>query len=53
MDIQHKYNKCIHDRSLSWLGTCTSIKRGGVKIVLRMAQFSMQHSTNHGVHHYG
>ena len=24
----------IHDRSLSWLGTETSIKRGGVKLVL-------------------
>jgi hypothetical protein len=24
----------IHDRSLSWLGTGTSIKSGGVKLVL-------------------
>jgi len=23
----------IHDRSLSWLGTCTSIKSGGIKLV--------------------
>jgi hypothetical protein len=30
----HTLNKHIHDRSLSWLGTGTSIKSGGVKIVL-------------------
>ena len=27
-------NTQIHDRSLSWLGICTSIKRAGVKLVL-------------------
>ena len=27
-------NTQIHDRSLTWLGTGTSIKSGGVKIVL-------------------
>jgi len=27
-------NTKIHDRSLSWLGTGTSIKSGGVKLVL-------------------
>ena len=27
-------NKQIHDRSISWLGTGTSIKSGGVKLVL-------------------
>ena len=27
-------NTQIHDRSLSWLGTGTSIKSGGVKLVL-------------------
>jgi hypothetical protein len=28
-------NKQGHERSLSWLGTDTSIKSGGVKLVLR------------------
>jgi hypothetical protein len=35
-DLTHIYmtpNTHIHDRSLSWLGTGTSIIRGGVKLV--------------------
>ena len=28
-------NTPVHDRSLSWLGAYTSIKSGGVKLVLR------------------
>jgi hypothetical protein len=35
--IVEKYrypNAQIHDRALSWLGTGTSIKRGGVKLLL-------------------
>ena len=27
-------NTHVHDQSLSWLGTATSIKRGGVELVL-------------------
>jgi hypothetical protein len=27
-------NRQVHDRALFWLGTYTSIKRGGVKLVL-------------------
>ena len=27
-------NPQVHDCSFSWLGTCTSIKSGGVKLVL-------------------
>ena len=32
-------NANIHDRSLSWLGTSTSIKNGGVKLVLWAKMF--------------
>jgi len=32
--MKNRYsNTQMHDRLLSWLGTSTSIKRGGVKIV--------------------
>jgi hypothetical protein len=33
-DKNDTFNTQIHDSSLSWLGTGTSVKSGGVKLVL-------------------
>jgi hypothetical protein len=34
-------NTHIHDRSLSWLGTDTSMKNGGIKVVLWTQKFPL------------